>query len=88
MFQRTTRALYLFKWTFIFFLCLFLFFMFVHFCACLREREEVSLLPIKVYVLRQQEAVFAILLCVRALGILFSFLVRFNELEGKLSHRP
>jgi purine-cytosine permease-like protein len=60
--------------------------MFVRLCVHLTEIEEVSLLPIKVYVLHQQEAVFAILLCVTALGILFSFVARFNELEGRHSH--
>jgi hypothetical protein len=52
----------------------------------LTEIEEVSLLPIKVYVLHKQEAVFAILLCVTALVILFNFVARFNELEGRHSH--
>jgi hypothetical protein len=46
--------------------------------------EEVILLPIKVYVPHQQEAVFAILLCVTSLRM-FCFVAIFNEPEGKHS---
>lgn len=94
-FQQTKQALYLRRqfrflqtFHFSFYVCLFCFliyfFVFVQFCVCLGETEEVSLLPIKVYVLQQQDAVFAILFPVTALGILFSSLCVLMSWKGNI----